>query len=873
MCSSDLFGNSGRANLVVSDFEKKLSDKLSGGFGLPDYGLQLSEGTDGPEIRSSSLFLSDMVEVAIDRSELPVRKGFGYFVNTLQSGDRSVPYSFVAGVEGPPMPPDGRSEDMVVNSWLADQLGLEIGSEVSVSAYIPGSYGTLSEATHTFVVREIVPIAGPAADHFFTPSIPGMENAKTCGDWDPALPIDLKRIRPVDEEYWRRYGGLPKAFIRLDKARNIWRNRFGSLTAARFSGNDVRRITAGLLGHLSAQGMGMVEQDIYTRKRHGSAHSVDFSILFASLGLFIILAALLLASLQFGLHLERRHRELAIMQVAGFSRRLLARLLSIECTFIAFVGSVVGILPGIAYAAVTLYLLESVWRGALNFTQIRLHVEPLDLVLGSGMAMAASLFALGMTMRSFFSCSKAFILSGQSEIETAPNAGPIAPIVFFGLAMSTVFLSIGTGSLLTMALFFLAGLFMLGCTTRLSAWLLVRASRHGRPFSLDRLALKYLVRKFRRSKTVIRVMAGAVFLVLAVSANHRAPLDGRPGRETGTGGFSLYVETAMPVIGEIDTEAGRYALKLEALDEKTRVTRLAMLEGSDSSCLNLNRVSRPTLLGVKPGDLAGRFTLQSALFGLEPEWKLLERDFGDPLVIPAIADADVIQWSLGKSLGDNLEIEGSNGQVYKIRLVGALENSIFQGRVVIALSQFYRLWPESTGSRVLLVDSSPENEEKEQAVIADALQRYGAHVQRAATRLAEYNRVQNTYLSIFLALGAIGLLLGCGGLATLLRRNLLERKDELEFLRVLGFKHSAIESLIFKEHALLFIVGVASGLVSASVSVLPALRQAGSELPLPSMVTVALLLIVTGLTILYAGIDVPGFCKMNSSTILTGEKR
>src|SRR5205807_382291 len=52
-------------------------------------------------------------------------------------------------------------------------------------------------------------------------------------DWDPPFPIDLKRVRPKDEQYWDKYRSTPKAFLPLAKAQALWGSRFGNLTSIR----------------------------------------------------------------------------------------------------------------------------------------------------------------------------------------------------------------------------------------------------------------------------------------------------------------------------------------------------------------------------------------------------------------------------------------------------------------------------------------------------------------------------------------------------------------------------------------------------------------------------------------------------------------
>ena len=74
------------------------------------------------------------------------------------------------------------------------------------------------------------------------------------------------------------------------------------------------------------------------------------------------------------------------------------------------------------------------------------------------------------------------------------------------------------------------------------------------------------------------------------------------------------------------------------------------------------------------------------------------------------------------------------------------------------------------------------------ATIEDALVDFGADATGTAERLAEFHRVENTYLSTFQTLGGLGLLLGTVGLATVLLRNVLERRRELALLGAVGYR-------------------------------------------------------------------------------------
>ena len=59
--------------------------------------------------------------------------------------------------------------------------------------------------------------------------------------------------------------------------------------------------------------------------------------------------------------------------------------------------------------------------------------------------------------------------------------------------------------------------------------------------------------------------------------------------------------------------------------------------------------------------------------------------------------------------------------------------------------------------------------------------------------------MENTYLSTFQALGGLGLLLGTIGLATVMFRNVLERRRELGLLRAVGYDRSRMTVMIVAE--------------------------------------------------------------------------
>ena len=73
------------------------------------------------------------------------------------------------------------------------------------------------------------------------------------------------------------------------------------------------------------------------------------------------------------------------------------------------------------------------------------------------------------------------------------------------------------------------------------------------------------------------------------------------------------------------------------------------------------------------------------------------------------------------------------------------------------------------------------------ATLESTLAEEGFDVVDAREQLAQFLAVQNTYLSTFQSLGALGLLLGTIGLAVVQLRSVLERRGELALMRAGGF--------------------------------------------------------------------------------------
>jgi ABC-type antimicrobial peptide transport system permease subunit len=207
-------------------------------------------------------------------------------------------------------------------------------------------------------------------------------------------------------------------------------------------------------------------------------------------------------------------------------------------------------------------------------------------------------------------------------------------------------------------------------------------------------------------------------------------------------------------------------------------------------------------------------------------------------LIPAIADETVIKWGMGKKTGDTISYMNSMGETMNLLLVGGLAPSIFQGKVIISNQNFLENFPSNSGTSIFLVEGNNEESDKILNEINSGFRDYGMEVNLSATRLAEFNSVTNTYLSIFLVLGAFGLLLGTIGLGIVLFRSILERKNEIAVMSAVGFSKKLIRKIVIREYYFLLISGIGIGFITAIIATLPSILSPNTDFSIMTLLII-----------------------------------
>ena len=827
-------------------------------FALEDVGLtvRLVQGGRAMAVESATGLLDAPRAKAIDSaaggSGRPV---FTYLANTIRSGSREIPYSLVTAMDLGAVAPGASTAagaPIVLNEWAARNLNVRAGAPITLEYYVWQEPGRLLTRSADFRVAAIVPIEGVAADRDLAPVYPGITEAKRLGDWDPPFPIDLRRIRHVDEDYWNRFRTTPKAFIPLDVGQRLWSSRFGDRTSVRLTPVDHRpdrdAQAAAIRSQIDPFTAGLSVRAIRGDVLAAAQGATDFGEYFTYFSFFLVVSAVMLAALFFRLGVEQRAREVGLLRSVGYTAARVRQLFLVEGLVLTVAGAAIGAAGAVAYAAAMMAGLRTRWSGAVGTTALQLHVSPASLALGALGAMLTAVVCIWWTLRALSRVSERHLLAGAgpglADADPArASAGAarasrslliaIALMALGGLLLAAAF----AGRLDRTGAFFGAGSSLLVAFLFASAYALLRRPRtaiegHGwRP--LWQIGLRHARDRRGRSVLAIGVIASATFILIAVDAFRRAgplPTD----RRSGVGGYSLLVDLLVPIANDPNGRDGRELLGLTD-DPTVNVDGFRVLPGDDASCLNLYVPKNPRVLGAPARFVeVGRFAFQQSLAATDAEranpWLLLTRDFGRD-VTPVIADANSLTYVLHKSVGDDIAIDRAGGPV-RLRVVAALSDSIFQRELLMSDGNFARLFPEQGGYRLLLIDAPFDRADRIGATIEETASDLGADAVSTTARLAEFHTVENTYLSTFQTLGGLGLLVGTLGLGAVVLRNVLERRRELALLGAVGYRRGHMFTIVLAENLLLLAAGLVIGAVCAAVAIAPAVVERGGRVPI-----------------------------------------
>ena len=783
--------------------------------------------------------LSENALTVATENGIPTLPTLTYLANTITADDRTVPYSTMVA-----LPTNGREfsvplaeNEIVLNTWAADDLGVKVGDEITITYYsvksgdhsVNGKETYITE-TASFLLKGILPIAGIAADRGIIPEFPGIHDTADMSEWESPFPIDYTLIRSQDEAYWDEYGPTPKAFISLETGKRLWKNRFGDLTTIRMSASQDSEVQATrtlfeteFLKKIQPEQIGFQFLALQAEGLQAATGATDFGMLFGSLSGFIIIAVALLVGMLFRIGVEQRSREIGILQAVGYPLVKIRRRFLFEGGTVAGIGSLLGCLLAVGYAQLMIFGLKTWWLPAIGTPFMELHLNLWSLLSGVLIALAIVMISIRLTVQRLGHASTTALLAGETDFtETThkPKAGKEK--TSSGLTIAKGIALVLVGIIFGFFLFFdkwfsdtfgiwiedpiidflvlTSGIIGVGWTA-FDRWL--KTQKGAKRLNRVRFATKNAARQPGRSTTCIQTISLACCIIVAVGANrHDAP----PETE-----YAFVAESSLPLHHSLNTPDGRFELGFsDAASEllsASDVIPFRVLPGEDVSCLNLYQPQKPQILGA------------SGTLLVKPPWQRLElSDLGEGKA-PAIGDDNSLRWILHHNPDDDFRIQDEFGKPLLLDLE-TVQGSLFQSQLIISESNFTKYFPSQSGYQFFLIKTPPELREETAQILEKGLGDYGFDLTSASARLASYRAVENTYISTFQSLGGLGVLLGTFGLALVLFRNIIERRGELATLRAFGFSRRLLSRMLFLESCFLLTVGMLIGIVAGLVAIL-----------------------------------------------------
>lgn len=846
-------------------------------------------------LTTSRLVFSDPQVAALQEGLPSLKPASTYLINLIRkSGEpdaaMAIPYSMFTAIdfddEFQPMgiqPADRitalADDQVVLSQWAAEDLGVQVGDEIELLFFEPESaHGVQREDSVTLRVAAIAALTEPdrpfairgnevltaefvdpptlVNDPWLTPEVPGLTDAVTMESWDVPFALTY-RIRSQDDEYWNLHRTTPKGFVSLNTGLSLWNSRFGAITNFRLPSSVPEADVERELVSLWRESPGRFGLDIVRVKREGlaaSAGTAPFDALFLGLSMFIIASALILVSLLFRLGLEQRVDQVGLLSALGWPQGLISRVWLKEIFLVCLLGGAVGLAGGVAYGALMIEALKTWWVGAIATPFLRLHVEPTVLAVGFLIGMAISLLTVAWGIRGMVRLPARELLrgihSGNEQVAAGGSRIGWLSLTVVGLLLGAVVLVVVATGLGGESQ---AGAFMGGGFMFLAAlWLVVfrqlkarnRKQGHLAIRSVGSLSWENLRRNPLRSTLMIGLVSVATFLIIAISSFRLQPTS------QSTGGANWIAESSVPIVSDLGSANGRADLLGDApfFPPTLDVYAWRLKPGQDASCNNLYQATQPRVLGVS-GAWIERFDppapkkflwsgvqSQSDTEADNP-WRMLDRNpaatgtMTSP--IPAILDKNTAMYSLKiYGTGGTYTVDYDSGEQVTFLIVGFLENSLFQGSLLIGENHFLRAFPNISGYQTLLITGEVTAEHE--ALIERLEERlgdYGLDARRSRDVLSGFAAVQNTYLSAFQSLGGLGLLLGTLGLGAVQLRNIVERRKELALMRAVGFGPRRLLALLFGEQLFLLLVGLVVGVLAALAATVPHWLVGQASLP------------------------------------------
>ena len=717
--------------------------------------------------------------------------------------------------------------EVLVNERTAGQLGVDVGDTIRVHAY-----GSHVDLAINDVVAE-VGLAGYGGAIVAPGTVARLAGSATVG-----------AARPQEHLLVSLDGGVFDTRALSDGAAERLRAAVAGLPDV-----AVETPKAGLLDDAARDGAGLTE-------------------MFSTIGVFSVLAGILLLVNLFVMLAEERKTELGTLRAVGFTRRRLTRAFAVEGALYAIVAAALGAVVGIGIGWLVAMVAGPLF-GAADGAGYPLVIEPASLALGAGAGLVISLVTIWATSlriarlniirairdlpepklvrpraRTLVFASLGVLIGAGAGIAgylgdnaigfllgvpvAAFSAAPLlrrllpertarllvaSTVLAWGLAVRQVFPEIMGAA--DMVAFVVQGVVLtVGAVSlatsldRVWTFAVARLSRGGRGLA-PRLGIAYpLARRFRTALLLgmFSLVILTVTMVSAFSAAIAANTDAQVDHIAAGFDLLLDVNPANPV--DVETLAARSDVAAVAgLVRGVASFEAAHLDGARAwpiSGFDADLLDRGT---------PGLFSRDEAYASDADAYRAVLDDPTLAIVPENFLVAGVDVAALGA--GDRFTVvEPGSGRRRELTIAGLgeadwLGNGALVNREVTAAL----FGPDEIVTRSYLAVADGADAQGVAASLNSALLPHGADAQTFVALGAEGVRGMTGFLAMLRGFLGFGLLVGIAGLGVVMVRAVRERRQEIGMLRAMGFRRGLIRTAMLSEAGLIALQGTLIGAV------------------------------------------------------------
>ena len=818
------------------------------------------------------------------------------------------------------------ANEIVLNTWTADRLQVSVGDIVSMNHSIMDNNYRIRYQHENFTVKHIVEMTGKAADDGLMPSFPGIAGRTSTFHWDPPFPLDLGRIGEEDEEYWNRYGGIPKAFIGLETGTSLWGTDVGNITQIRFSPEEgielsvlKENLTKVLLELVTKEDLALSVLEVKKEALESAEGIVLFTEMFLAFSGTAIAASALLLVLLVALRVDSRAGEIGLLRTFGFGKRSVRDIFLVEGSILSIVGGGIGTVLGLVFGEFIITGLNSFWSPIVEDSVVAFSFRIDDLVIGfcAGCSISIISMAIGLHhegKRTVIHAVKGLpfqrtILMGAdqgrkkgfSRKRTGGGGGHGEELLGAVMVLSALIIlrvSVDDGSVLL--LFFVSGFMtLIGLLLVFHSLLMKRAGseKHSREIPGKIItggrggwyfdyALRNLAREPKRTTITVILFSLTLFVLVSLTANLQGVMYDRDRAvEDAGGGYAIVGESTNPIFADLADEDSRTDVGIDSsVFEDLEIEQFRTKGNVGGTCSNLNRNADPRIIGanvssfrnnafpfVRNEDLGEIIGNGGEISGAEGNaWDLLSHR-GEHGEIPAIGDYNTVVWILGLELGSTVRIRDEQGHDVDLRIVGIIKNSIFQGSLFIWDGWFDTIYPTDPGYTLFLFRPTSKSGDLETRMqgLEQELGGYGFEAHSVEEQVVENIEIENTYISVFQVLLIFGVIIGTLGVGIVVSRNMLERRWEMGILRAIGTTRTMLMRIVLMEQSLTILSGMLIGTVAGVMTswvILATLDIGFASWPWPHIL--AILVLTYGIALISVVVPVKRMLRWTTSETL-----